>query len=268
MIRKPVKMIVIWTLVSFSFTHCAKAFQENGFQVEAAGLAVFKPASEDDFRSMVIGQTAGTTVTVKLSSDTHHIIQFGDREQVKLTITDDKEEKLSEFRDTQAKYFQFQVADDGKSAMFPVTGLKMPTPGATRLSVSGSLNVVTGSKVTTSESVMTLKKGKTGKFGNIACEVINVSSAYDREYKICVDIKSKQSLSAISKIEFVKASDGTTIGSRSGKVTHFSIEGSDTFMQPYYLKEDVADVKVKVTYFSETKTQSIPIELSIGLGLQ
>ena len=252
-------------IISICICHSVFAFQQSGFQTEAVGIQVFRPKADDELSSMILGQSPGTTIVVKISTEDHHIIGFGERESVKLEISDDKNAKLSEFRDTQAKYYLFKVAEDGNSAIIHVSGMKVPSQGATKLMVSGSVEVVTGRNSETKETAFQLKKGAKFKLGNIPCEIKDISDSFDPEFKSRIQLESNEPFDALTVVKFMDK-QGKEIESRYSSGGSFSFGSRRTYTRSYVLKSGSDEIKAKVSFFSETETIELPIELVTGLG--
>ena len=265
MFKKTMSVLVVLAASSNFFAMQCNAFQSNGFKAEAVGLQVFKPKDDQAVNSMVMGQSPGSTVIVRITTDSHHIIGFGNRDTVKMTMTDNKNKKLSEFRDTQAKQFLFDVGEDGKSAVIPVSGSQIPSSDATKLNVKGTIEIITGNSETTTESTFKLEKGAKTKLGNIPCVLKGVAEAFDPSYKTRLEFETKQPFDAVSKVEFFEL-DGTEIESRYSGGGSFGFGDNYTYSRNYSINSDSKQVKVKVSYFADTETIEVPIELTTGLG--
>lgn len=258
-------VLVLFALSSNFFAMQCIAFQSDGFEAEAVGLQVYKPKDDQAVNSMVMGQSPGSTVIVRITTDSHHIIGFGNRDTVKMTITDNKNKKLSEFRDTQAKQFMFDVGEDGKSAVIPVSGSQVPSSDATKLNVKGTIEIITGNNETSTESTFKLEKGAKAKLGNIPCVLKGVAEAFDPSYKTRLEFETKQPFDAVSKVEFFEM-DGTEIESRYSGGGSFGFGDNYTYSRNYSINSDSKQIKVKVSYFADTETIEVPIELTTGLG--
>ncbi len=152
--------------------------------------------------------------------------------------------------------FKYYYSEDTKALVFKLLSLRLPAPGATRLTVAGTVNIELGTLKTDEHKSLPLRKGTT-------------FTVHDKKYNIT---KVKRQGSVLMFVEIRPPGDGFRVLKfldAQGDEIKWGI--NSTFSGPerstYTLWKVVDSATIQVSYWTEKKeTVSVPFELDVTLG--
>jgi hypothetical protein len=271
-------------------------------KVEVVGLTVEKVATAPkaeagavgDGGMMVPGPTMrlgrfiqeGTTVSLHVSLPGRTITGFDDQQSKLTAFKDDKKTDLAKARPKPKDAgvgFNFgpgsspltaEIGPGGHSCFVDVKGPALPATGAGRISVKADLvfrcgegektaeqkdvALTDGTKITAGPVPMTVKPGQ--GFG------VNLPGQPAADQGTTIILRTERPLAAITSVAFFDAA-GQEIKSQK---TGFNAAGVGENVQIetwYRLEKKVDKVGVKVTYFEKIVNLSVPVDLTVGIGL-
>ena len=268
--RSLLPFVVVSVITFGTVVPCAGAVPE----VRANGLRIVDTphAGKDQMRAF--NWFAGTTVALVAIRQNGGIIEL-DRESSKLTdFKDDMGRDLLTVKKlTQFSSAGFElsatISDSGDACLFEVKAPAIPAKGAKKLTVAGEVALRIGSsKTTDSVKNIALKTGSIVKAGPITLKVSKSGKPgwTVGDYVHEVVFESERDLSEIAKISFL-TSDGNPIEATRTSTARSGFFGNMKVTWTYQLKKRVDAANIMVTRWTDLKTEQVPFEVSIGLGL-
>ena len=241
------------------------------FTVQVIGLSIFRPDPARENKSYVFGRHSGTTLHVRVARQDKTIISI-DREASKLSsFTDDKGTDLSvkskrRWGDHWLGSWP-RISDDGHSCVLEISSPKTPAAGASKLIIKADIALACGSDVKTAEQKdFALTKGSKLTAGPVPMKVQSVKESSFGDAKMTVELISSKSFDAVKALTFIGA-DGKEIKYDSMGEGKSGIAGKMTYSKAIGLHKKADVVTVKVTYYQKVEKLTVPVNLSVGVGL-
>ncbi|HTI99981.1 MAG TPA: hypothetical protein VL527_13960 [Dongiaceae bacterium] len=250
------------------------AADDPGWKVAVAGLRVVAPNQKDNLRAF--SWSPGTTVALLITAPQGKIVSM-DQEGSSLTAFTDDQGKNLLAGHSEDHFFQngFQMmssfSDDDSSAtkLVEASASEAPTPGALRLHLTGKLMVQTAAQTATltAENVE-LKPGTQFQLGKLALTVSSTGLAAGgfSGNGMEVSLRANQDLSSVAKLEFFDEKGNSIEADRSGN-SSFSTGSLISVTWNYSLKQKVDKVKIVATCWTDLKTETVPVDVTTGVGL-
>jgi len=241
------------------------------FTVQVVGLSIFRPDPTGKSLSYVLGRRSGTTLHVRVARQDKTIISL-DRNASKLSsFTDDKGTVLSETKKRRWGSDWLgswpRISDDGHSCMLKISSPKTPAAGASKLIVKADIVLACGSDIKTAEQKdFALTKGSKLTVGPVPMKVQSVKDSSFGKAKMRVELISSKSFDAVKALTFIGA-DGKEIKYDSLGEGTSGIAGKMTYSKAIGLHKKVDVVTVKVTYYQKIEKLTVPLNLTVGVGL-
>lgn len=239
-------------------------------EAEVVGIAVVKPDPKNKYGgSAVPGMQPGVRVYFRIARDDLFIISLDKDASRLVAFTDDKGTVLgapgkSKFMD--GWLGQSQVSEDKHSLRFEVASKKMPARQATKLKIKANIAISVGADEKTSTSPVTLKKGEAVNLGPLQVTIGKVGKPDWGDAKLAVQFKSSKSFDAIKELSFI-GPDGQGIKSRQSSSSSGGFGARMTYARTYDLDKKVEQVTLKATYFGKVEKVSVPVDVTVGVGL-
>jgi hypothetical protein len=251
---------------------------QSDITIEAHGLRIGKsaPGYNDDeltFDRMPPGTSVGLLIKVPQGG----LVVFDSDSSKLKTFIDDKGKDLTkpDFKKTEygPDLSGFEpvphISKDGKlcRATFTVPGV--PTKDATKLTILGEavMKIATQKKDFAAENVE-LKKDKKINAGPIPLIITRAGKPQwsSDGYEFAIVLEAKQDLDSIVDIQFFDATGKKIEANRfSTSSSGFTNDVSVTW--EYQMKHKVDAAKVVITYWTDMKTVTVPLNMKIGVGL-
>ncbi len=251
-------------------------------KVEVVGLIMDKPGSPMRFGRML---QEGTSVTLLVSLPGKTIVDL-DRKASQLTsFTDDRDADLSKAKN-QGMVFHFGNADssplraergpDGRSCLVEVRGPGLPTPGASKIRLKGTLAFSCGAGEKTDEqkdvpltdgtrfnagpvpmTVIFRKNPGAGNFGFPA----RPAAPQGSEFTLRIEMPP----TAIKSVAFFDA-DGKGIPIRASMSWSLNPSEATATETSYTLDRKLDKVTIKVRHVDRLETLTVPVDTTVGVG--
>jgi hypothetical protein len=250
---------------------------EAGVTVEAQGIRIVKPPMEGNDRLRAFNWFPGTSISLLIIAPQGGLLEIDRKASEVTAFKDDKGKDLSKPEDEKTQRFNKKVefsmsptiSKDGKVCVTEVKTPGVPSKGATSMTLTGKLTLVTASKKQdfTAASVA-LAAGTEIKAGDIPFTVKEVGKPKwgSNEYPWSVTLQAKQDLTTVADIAFYDAAGKKVESSRSSSST-MSFGSNVTITRTYRLKAKLDTAKVVVSYWMDMRKVTIPVNLQVGLGM-
>ena len=240
--------------------------------VRAVGLSIaIHDGSDNEASSLAKFVDAGTSL--------HLLVDFGD--QTALEVIED-DSTIDAFTDDvgtvllepgEAERFGFlglrgvEIADDGKTAQFIVTTHDRPGAGATTITLTASVAFVLGSDLTTDTlDAVAFKPGQTITAGDHAVEIKSVGKPSWGDAQLEIEFTSEQSFAGIAAMRFLDA-DGKLIESEVNSNSRVQMGKYVVYGRTIQLAKAADAVTIEIDYYATTETVTVPVDVTVGLGL-
>jgi hypothetical protein len=222
--------------------------------ITPVSLLVTRTIEEKDF----FYSFAHTELRLRLSYPGKQIL--GIEETSKITeMQDDKKTSLMGDGFFKAKFNTHpSISKDRNKIAFTLSSNANPGKGATKVAVKGSLVLRCGTEEKSVEKEVELKNKTEAKFGPLTLKVTAEKGFADGGATFTL-VGAKPDLKSIS----IKDADGKEVEAFSYGPSFFD----KTYTYTYNLRKAAEKAKVKITYFSKSENVTVPIDLSVGLGL-
>ena len=238
----------------------------RAMSVEVTGLSVTKPPKPKKNGGMTFSSDVGTRITIQVADPNATFLDLMDKECKVQSFTDDKGTGLANFGPFGAfNTSSFNaIGEDGHSLNFTLSSKDIPAHGAKEILVKAKAVVLVGSDVKEAETKnVSLAKDTAVKLGTIDAKISSAEKPkWGNKEGINVTFRASESFKSVKSLKFLGA-DGKEIESRR---TGSSTMGT-THSVTYSLKAEVKTATIKVEYYSKTENVSVPLDLSVGVGL-
>ncbi|MHC4981840.1 MAG: hypothetical protein ACYTF6_01565 [Planctomycetota bacterium] len=240
-------------------------------EVVVAGIEVFRPdPSEKQGRSFIFGRLAGTTIHLLVKIPRGSIVAVERGASVLKEFADDKNKPLGkpggdDFTGGWLGSF-VKIAEDRRSCTLQIESDELPSAAARELRVRANLVLTCGSNAKTSRKNVTLEKGKRFMLGSLPVEIADVGESKWQPGGLAVELVSSRNFKLIRELTAV-GPDGKPISVSKVSSSRSSIGKEVTYTARYELDKKVTSATFKVSYFEKTENVSVPIDLTVGVGL-
>jgi len=243
----------------------------DDWNTKVVGLMVSAPEGSTDNRNFC--WKPGVTVSVMLSPAHGSIIKINQNESRLTAFTDDLGTDLMAVQETTDVFnkpgVNFQSCNDQgmSSIILDLKALGHPAAGATRLNISGSVNVqAAGSSKQVTVDDVQIQAGATFNIDDLLIKISeageNKSQWSSKDYKYSVTFSCRQNMDTIAKFEFFdpqgKKVDAVKRSWGGGPGFGYTIQ--------YDVKQSVDHVKLVATCWQDLKTVDVPISIKTGVG--
>ena len=243
-------------------------------QVQALALRIGKPLSMSERRRLKVHVQEGTSLTVRLSMPHKRIVKV-DKDTSKLVrFTDDKGTDLTKSRRRWRQIWLSpfaRISTDGHDCVVDVMGSSAPAPGARELRLKANIVLLCGTDERTVEQKgVALEPGSAIAVGPVPMKI--AAPGRDGQFitgfgnrpkpKTQFKLTSKVSRDKIAKLAFI-GPDGREMKYRRAA----SSRSSGNYWALYVMDEKVERATVRITYYAKSERVTVPVDLSIGLGL-
>ena len=251
-------------------------------KVEVLGLIMDKPGAPMRFGRML---QEGTSVTLLVSLPGKTIVNLDRKASRLASFTDDKDTDLSKAKG-QGMVFRFgnvnssplraERGPDGRSCLVEVKGPGLPTPGASKIALKGTLVFSCGGGEKTDEQKdVPLKDGTKFNAGPVPMTVIlgknpgagnfgfpaRPAAPSGSEFTLRIEMPP----TAIKSVAFLGA-DGKEIPIRASMSWSLNPGEATATETSYTLDRKVNKVTVKVRHVDHLETLSVPVNTTVGVG--
>ncbi len=275
MCEKSWRLSVVIFLLGVCILSHANATQPSDVKIYLNGLRIVKPLPNSMQELRAFNWSPGTSVALLLSSPDGGILKI-DRDNSKVTtFVDNKHGDLmkvvtsSRFGNNRAGIGMMpSISKDGTKCSFEVNAPGVPTKGATKLKVSGTLALVkaTQKKEYTAANVV-FKVGTVIKAGPIPFTVKKLGKPQWGDAVFTVTFEAKQSLDSVAEIQFYDVTSGKKLDAKGGMTSRSSFGSQVTETRAYNFKKRVGSAKVVITYWTDKHNVTVPFSKVIDLGL-
>jgi len=238
----------------------------TGAQVKVVGLNIGKglpEAAKTNVRMIAVGDR-GTDITLLVACPGKRMVAVDDEACGLTMFADDMGTDLSQraqFQNTGAKF-----SDDGHCAVITLHSSEVPAPGATSISVKGTLAIVAASGEKTEEQKsVPLVEGATVTAGPGSMTISSVRTETDQKRKK-VTFSYSQPDHLIKSIRFFDES-GKQIKVRSAGSFWFKSGKAKSRTRAWAFPKEMKKVTVKVTYYDPVEILKIAFDLSVDVSL-
>ena len=231
------------------------AVPEDGPHVEVIGLYIMKPNPKH--------WQEGTIVTLKIEATDKQFVSLDENATKATAWTDDKGTNLAE-KISDWLGMSLDVIKDKRTALFKISSEAVPAPGAREMILEATVGIKCGSEEKTVEQKdFALQVGSELTVGPAPMKVKTIGEGGGND-KMEVTLKGTTDPEAIKDLVFLSA-DGKVI---KAHVTESGWEsrGQIEYTRTYALAEKVETVTVRVVYFTQMETLTVPLHLKVGVG--
>ena len=252
------------------------AGEAPGVTVEAQGLRIVKPPAGGNDRLRAFNWFPGISVSLLVTAPQGGLLEIDRKASQVTAFTDDKGKDLTKPEDEKQRFHRKvefsmspNISEDGKLCVTEVSAPAVPTKGATLLTVTGKLTLVTATRKEdfTAQSVA-LKAGSQIEAGAIPFTVKEVGKPKwggDKD-SWSVTLEAKQDLASIAGIKFFDTA-GKEVEAKRSSSSSMRFGTNVTITQSYRLKSKLDTAKVVVSYWMDMKKVTVPVDLKVGLGM-
>lgn len=245
----------------------------SGAKVELISLTVTK-ATESSSGMMTMAPLVsggGTSLTFVVTASDQHFVGF-DAEGSKIAaLKDDQGADLNAGAEEGNSFrfsgpFDGSVSSDGKTCQATVTVSGAPKAGATKISFDGTLAIRCGKNEKTEEQKDVALEPKTEI--TVGPVPLTIEAAEDQDFgevKFMLTLNSSKPRDAIKSIEFLDEK-GNAIESESMGGGSFGFGDEMTYQTNHGLKAKPDKVTVRITYYADVETITIPVKIETGVG--
>lgn len=267
------KQLILWTGVFVAGTFGAKGTVEDDgrSRVEVVGFQVTKPLAGKELTQSITGRKTGTAVTVKVTHPAKHFLGVDPAASKLVAFTDDRGTELVGESAAMLRTWldgQTWVSDDGRSCVFDLLAMEVPSRRARQVKVSARVGLKFGRNPMTAEQQrFRLAKDSRLKVGPAPMTITGVQHA-DKSAIFTLSTKVKPD--RIARVRFFNA-DGKEYATKLLEKHIVGFMGETYYDWTYSLKDDKArridSATVRVEYFGKVQTTVIPVEATAGAGL-
>lgn len=247
----------------------------NGVVTEVHGLRVVAPSGDkDDMNMRAFNWNAGTSVAVGISLPQGGIIAL-DRDASKITAFEDDRgtdlwegTQASKFSNSQLDMMP-QIAEDTRSIVFDVDGQGVPKAGANSLTLRGTVQLwVASDKAKFAAKNVTLKKDITFKVGPRTIKVTKTGApGFGNKASFATTFRLEGDTADIAEISFLDARGNELSARRQSSYWSGSGKSRVNHWEFVFEEKPVAPIYVVLTQWTDLKKQTVPLDLSFGVGL-
>ena len=245
-------------------------------QVSVVGLSVARPKPDDKFGRSVAGTLpAGTAMHLQIVRSDKFFISLDKKKTTLEIFADDKGKELSlpgsgKRSELRWLFTPFNsISPDGHTCSFSVQGGKrIPTAGSKVLKVKAAIVLLCGSdEKFVEQKDLDLKAGGKITVGPVPMIIKSVrKQKWGKEIKTRITLESNKSFDPIKQMKFFDA-DGKRIEGRRTGSGYFGMLGKYTYTRTISLTTEVDKATLKMAYFGKTEKLTVPIDVTVGLGL-
>lgn len=253
-------------LLATSVLVFAAAEEKSSITAQATGLTIRKPLPSKKKEAFAFSPS-GTTVSVTISAPGKHILGIDTKASKLGNFSDDKKTKL----DATGPFGMSWLSDfvsinaEGDQCTAEVRGSGVPAKGASKVLLKATLALKCGAdEKTTEKTKLAMKKDTAAKVGAFTLKVQGESSPFGGGTIALIsdtrNIKSAEFFDAKGKAIKLAGMPywGPHFGGAGGKMQQ---------ALTYQLPQKTESVSVKFTYFNKVESVSVPVDLSMGVGL-
>ncbi len=240
-------------------TYAAPATAPAPAKIEAVGLRIVAEALNKDDSTRAFNWTAGTTLALRLTIPEGSVLALTSKK-----INSLKDDKGTDLTKGLSQFDGFpRISVDSKSFLVEVETSTLPAKGATKLTLKADLTLSVGTtkKSTTLDNVA-LKEGTLIKGSGIQFKITKVSKPDFGEDEMQITLHSDKPTESLAAIEFQDAQGKTLKAQRAGSSSY-----GDSIDIDYAFPKKTATAKIILTEWIDAKPLTIPVNLTIPLGL-
>jgi hypothetical protein len=235
--------------------------------VKVTALSVTAPEKNEEGRRSM---NDGTSLTIKVTQPGKFILALDEDASKVASFTDDKGANLLvKSPSGREGIWPFpEISKDGHSVSVKVQSPAIPTAGAAAIQLKGALVLTCGAdEKTASQQDVDIKKDATLSAGALSAKVESVEeNKWGDEKSWMVSLQSDKDFAAIKALALVGA-DGKEIEGRLSGSGRMGFMGKASYNRDYAFKVKPGKMTVKVTYFDKTEKVTVPVDLSVSVGL-
>ena len=245
--------------------------------IECIGLQVSHISKEMEFSQLnpFSGGKAGTTVALMIRSQDNKIIEIDlDKSKLEAFIDSTRKSLLSGkgsqggFGDKDGFGPFPKTADDGKVGLVTVRASSVPSKGATKIGVKGTIVAQFGSKTKKLKSdPIELSKGTKVALGGIDFSIKNVGKpSFGNDAQEVTLSTTNSQITTLAGVQFYDG-NGKLIESRSGSSGRFGFAGNNTYSQSYLLKTAIqGKATIEFETWTDLEEKEIPFSITTIYG--
>ena len=153
------------------------------------------------------------------------------------------------------------------SSLLQIKTSTLPADGAGKLELEAEIALKSASGSETKEEKVALEEGAKITCAPIPLEIRGIEAVDFGDSKFSDQLASDQSLDAIRELEFLGA-DGKPMKADSMGSGSFGFGGKKTYTKSFGLPSRPDEVTVRITSYAKTEVVTVPLKLSIGMGLR
>ena len=225
--------------------------------VEAYSLSVYRKLDQKKF-----GYGADSlSMAAVVSYPGKHILGVDSTGSRVSDIRDDKDTNLLQGTFFKPSFFGGTFARDRSAVVVNTNSGRRPAKGANKVTVKGSVVLVCGMDEKTSEAKEVENKANTeAKFGDFTLKV-NQEKGFGNSGPTFTVSSKKRTFKSVT----VKDADGKEVTPTLAFFPQPFVP--NMFMNTFSLPKGTSKMTISITYFEKEEKVTVPIDLSIGLGL-
>lgn len=162
-------------------------------------------------------------------------------------------------------FFWVDVESWGEPAEASIVKFKtetVPDARAQRITLKGTLGLVTASKTKQDTATVALEKGKQLEVAGLK---LKLSDVEDQGGQVSLTIETSTPLDAIQEVTFADGA-GKEIEAEDMGSGSFGFGGKFTYSKSWLLDRRAPKIELTVSYWSDLETTRVPIDMSLGAG--
>ena len=232
--------------------------------VEIASFQVAAKDPKSEFGRSLTRGFSGVDLAVYFAVPGEAVLSF-DSDKSKVALAADGVDLPLSIQIGGDSMFGFNLNEDPSSGIVQMASEKIPAKTSTKLSLKGEFVLFVGNAAKTEESEFKVVEDGKVKLGLVEA-TLRASQDRGNPNMQMVQFSAAKPFDSVSKLEFIDT-EGKVVESFSAGDGSYTRNDVKFYQRSYGVSSAAKTLKVRVTYFSQVETITLPVDLEFGLGL-
>lgn len=258
-----------WIALTVLGTSALCVYAEEKPTVQAYSVSVRKRLTREDAK-IAYEERPGTRIQAVLSLPGKTMLAVDEKASKLESFKDDLGTDLTKADDTfpggnrWVESFAFKASEKGDRALTVFNAAGVPASGAKKILMRGTLSILCGGTTKTAE----LKEVELKVDPKAKIKLGEVTFTVEKSlYVGDVSVKFESSSPNIRSASFTTTT-GQAITTDKPNTSRFGFDNKYTYNTSYNLRTKADKINITLTYFEKTEVVNLPVELSVGIGLE
>lgn len=246
-------------------TTCLPSFAEEKPTLQAYSVSVRKRLSKED-ASIYYEERSGTRIQAVLSFPGKTMLAVDEKASKLEAYKDDLGTNLMDpkeiFGSKWIESFAFHVSEKGDRALTTFTSVGAPAKGAKAIVIKGTMSLLCGGNQKTIE----LKDLEIKPDPKAKLKIGDFTFTVEKSFGDTLLIKFESNSPTIRSASF--AAEGQTITTDKPSRTRYGFDNKFTYGTSFHVRTKATKLNVSLTYFENIEAIDLPVDMSVGIGLE